>query len=480
MKVITVKNLDQLYSLHNNEPVGTFAEIQKVEHANNQKGFVFKKPSGWSTVYFYNSANILNTFNAGLTSTGTSMFTSDVIIRESSDNITGYTAPITYLATDFGNKTIQFLDRNLSISLTLKEVHDYGIGGQFIPVHVDGFSPEIIYITLLKGDTPKLFTNRRYIFSNEDLTSYDIFECKENEFFPNHYYLEKLTGNYVESNPVFFIYREEGEVTITKLKIEESLELTNLDTLNVNYYDNVTFDGKNYGAFNVIGATDIDLGFTGNLTVDGGGGNIEINDVEKLSLSDVNQLRINDPSIITFEGDDEGDSKARIWVNKYPTDHLGAVTNSDGAFGLYFRKAWYIPAQFDYVGLLVNGGYIKLIATKSGTPFREALSFNGQVLEFVTKDSGYTRKLSFSEGTGAKILVSDSGATKFGIEYAADYSAGLKANPRSIIDAGTMTVMLEDYIAAVPTYADNAAAVIGGLAVGKMYKTATGELRIVV
>ena len=232
--------------------------------------------------------------------------------------------------------------------------------------------------------------------------------------------------------------------------------------------------------FSVIGATDIDLGFSGDLTVDGGGGNIEINDVEKLSLSDVNQIRINDPSLITFEGDDEGDSKARIWVNKYPTDHLGAATNSDGAFGLYFRKAWYIPSQFDYVGLLVNGGYIKLIATKSGTPFREALSFDGQVLEFVTKDSGYTRKLSFSEGTGAKILVSDSGATKFGIEYAADYSAGLKANPRSIIDAGTMTVMLEDYIAAVPTYADNAAATIGGLAVGKMYKTSAGELRIVV
>lgn len=228
-----------------------------------------------------------------------------------------------------------------------------------------------------------------------------------------------------------------------------------------------------------IEPTSVDI-TTDNLNANVGGGNIEINDVEKLSLSDVNQIRINDPSLITFEGDDEGDSKARIWVNKYPTDHLGAATNSDGAFGLYFRKAWYIPAQFDYVGLLVNGGYIKLISTKSGTPFREALSFDGQVLEFVTKDSGYTRKLSFSEGTGAKILVSDSGATKFGIEYAADYSAGLKANPRSIIDAGTMTVMLEDYIAAVPTYADNAAAVLGGLAVGKMYKTSAGELRIVV
>lgn len=32
----------------------------------------------------------------------------------------------------------------------------------------------------------------------------------------------------------------------------------------------------------------------------------------------------------------------------------------------------------------------------------------------------------------------------------------------------------------LPTYADNAAAVTGGLAVGRLYKTATGEVRIVV
>ena len=34
--------------------------------------------------------------------------------------------------------------------------------------------------------------------------------------------------------------------------------------------------------------------------------------------------------------------------------------------------------------------------------------------------------------------------------------------------------------AALPTYADNAAAVAGGLAVGTPYKTATGETRVVV
>lgn len=32
----------------------------------------------------------------------------------------------------------------------------------------------------------------------------------------------------------------------------------------------------------------------------------------------------------------------------------------------------------------------------------------------------------------------------------------------------------------LPTYANNAAAVLGGLAIGSMYKTITGEVRIVV
>ena len=39
---------------------------------------------------------------------------------------------------------------------------------------------------------------------------------------------------------------------------------------------------------------------------------------------------------------------------------------------------------------------------------------------------------------------------------------------------------LENEDANLPVYADNAAAVSGGLAVNKKYKTATGELRIVI
>ncbi len=233
--------------------------------------------------------------------------------------------------------------------------------------------------------------------------------------------------------------------------------------------------------FSVIGATDIDLGFTGILTVDGDGGDVQINDLAKLSLSEVDQVRINDPSIITFENDDEGDSKARIWVNKYPTNHLGAATNLDGAFGLYFRRAWYIPAQYEYVGLQINNSKLELASTKSGATLFNPLSFGGDALTLKSvSNGGSATSIEFRDGSNGDVTITDARATKQGIEYAADYSASLKVNARSLIDAGTMSVMLEDYIAASPTYADNAAALVGGLAVGKMYKTATGELRIVV
>lgn len=39
---------------------------------------------------------------------------------------------------------------------------------------------------------------------------------------------------------------------------------------------------------------------------------------------------------------------------------------------------------------------------------------------------------------------------------------------------------LESTVNSMPTYANNAAALAGGLAIGALYKTATGEVRIVV
>lgn len=55
---------------------------------------------------------------------------------------------------------------------------------------------------------------------------------------------------------------------------------------------------------------------------------------------------------------------------------------------------------------------------------------------------------------------------------------------RSGAGTNTMTADLDlngnNILNALATYADNAAAVAGGLAVGTMYKTSTGEVRVVV
>lgn len=51
-------------------------------------------------------------------------------------------------------------------------------------------------------------------------------------------------------------------------------------------------------------------------------------------------------------------------------------------------------------------------------------------------------------------------------------------------DNNTKNFVFSDILALLgttfPTYADNAAAVAGGLAINRLYKTATGEVRIVV
>lgn len=48
------------------------------------------------------------------------------------------------------------------------------------------------------------------------------------------------------------------------------------------------------------------------------------------------------------------------------------------------------------------------------------------------------------------------------------------------VTAGGLLTASGGVLATLPTYADNAAAVAGGLATNRLYKTATGEVRIVV
>ena len=239
--------------------------------------------------------------------------------------------------------------------------------------------------------------------------------------------------------------------------------------------------------FSVIGATDIDLGFAGTLTIDGDStGEFAVNGVENVEFEVGSEFLV--------KGSDT-------------TTRIRAITNNPTVANDKY-------AQLDLSGVDLNiGSYVQpsfggptryaRLYTSAGNPASELglaavsnhLNGTAQTSEVWLSDGGCSMGVSGSNGQlgfgitstilpglSSKAYFNDSRTvgSKFGIEYSADYSATLKTNARSLIDAGTMTVMLEDYIAASPTYADNAAAVTGGLAVGKMYKTATGELRIVV
>ena len=54
-----------------------------------------------------------------------------------------------------------------------------------------------------------------------------------------------------------------------------------------------------------------------------------------------------------------------------------------------------------------------------------------------------------------------------------------KASPEFLLFLTSVAAQLNG-LASLPVYADNAAAVTGGLAVGTYYSTATGEVRVVV
>lgn len=539
-KFINVRDLNELYSLHQNEPVGTFAEILR-SGPDNLKGFSIKSPKGWTSVYYYNSPEVRNTFPNGITAESLSNFYSGILVREDpNESFLGFSSYITYLNTNYPEKKLSMLDNTISFQKVTEEVNDFTPGGQLIAQGASSINSDI-YLIILKGSTI-YYENYYYKFTDEPQTDYTLTRCVVDPFYPNHYCFAIISGTYAQSDPVYYILTEKTYASIPNLTVEQSLTLPSLDTYDISVINQMNIDLNETGTLNVIGATDIDLGFTGTMTVDADnepGSLLHIKDIDSILITSKNEVTLNandtlgnftrvelsttelnleSNAALTIAAQDNIDingnntdtalnisgilsgnissklqlgvsntglidnsSKARFWFNRYPIDHLNNVQELDGAWGVYFRKAWFIPAQYEYVGLQINNSKIEFASTKSGAPLFNPLSFEGDVLRLKSVSSGgSTTSIEFREGGNGDILIGDTRPTKQGIEYDADYSADLKTNPRSLIDAGTMRVMLEDYIAASPSYVDNAAAVTAGLAVGKMYKTPTGELRIVV
>tara|TARA_R110000851_G_scaffold141324_2_gene279226 strand:- start:55463 stop:55705 length:243 start_codon:yes stop_codon:yes gene_type:complete len=62
------------------------------------------------------------------------------------------------------------------------------------------------------------------------------------------------------------------------------------------------------------------------------------------------------------------------------------------------------------------------------------------------------------------------------IEYAGSNTVNIYAGGTLMIGSSATTVSLSN----LPTYADNSAAISGGLSAGNLYKTAGGDIKIVV
>ena len=116
---------------------------------------------------------------------------------------------------------------------------------------------------------------------------------------------------------------------------------------------------------------------------------------------------------------------------------------------------------------LRNGGDDRVIlSTDAGASTKQGLNLEEGFVRLYDKSLGGLVDLYAIEGAvdlvgkGARIIVGD------------------ELNQR--IEFATTLTVLNLTIRELPIYADNAAAVSGGLGVDRVYKTATGELRIVV
>jgi hypothetical protein len=117
--------------------------------------------------------------------------------------------------------------------------------------------------------------------------------------------------------------------------------------------------------------------------------------------------------------------------------------------------------------------------------------------EFITMEPGYVAIQSTRTGGGRVEMYGDEYLCGFGIgdfgiandDFYAYGKNGFSLGNRVVLGQEWFTIKHNDRInidalrvvlPTIPTYADNAAAISGGLTTNMVYKTATGELRIVV
>jgi hypothetical protein len=193
------------------------------------------------------------------------------------------------------------------------------------------------------------------------------------------------------------------------------------------FQDDVTVNSD----FSVIGATDIDLGFAGNLTIDAGnevGSKVIIDKVEDIELSADAEINLN-AALIQIERTD-GTTKGKITFDDFVSD---------------------VPSieMFQAVGF--ETGYVS------------------------------ARKNEVTEEVFCNLFVRNTNTGQSTtVDVRSDFVEinGLSTSPAGsmTLKVGAFSVQLND----IPTYADNATALADLYPVDGLYKTATGELRIVV
>jgi len=170
---------------------------------------------------------------------------------------------------------------------------------------------------------------------------------------------------------------------------------------------------------------------------------------------------------------------------KYAQLRYTPFTSAEAIQGTFVAGA-YSTVEFDITGANLTR-YLKLYTSTDGTTYNEVKSWGGTagirvinpVIEVV---GGY----SITSTTGDISFNSPAGAIEFnsGVNFIfnAETTIALTSNTGDIelVADGDITLSATSYsLANLPVYANNAAAITGGLGVNKLYRTSTGDLKIV-
>ena len=170
--------------------------------------------------------------------------------------------------------------------------------------------------------------------------------------------------------------------------------------------------------------------------------------------------------------------------------YTGTSSNNNGGGGTAGTPAASVPAGIPYQAVIRDNSGAALVNTPVSVRFTLHQNTTDGTIEFQETQSLTTNAIGlintqFGSGTatqGSFASINWSNTTKF-IQVEANTGAGY-------IDMGTQQMMSVPFAiksnesnkiknAGLPVYADNAAALAGGLTPGEMYRTANGDLKIV-